>query len=943
MAKATESTKSFLGSGRRHTLVNRVGAARRRRRRRALTGACDAARAAAAARRADGRQGRVPVMIRTSIAVLAAWLPRAGGASGSAAQVLRATNETCTVHANTGVTNGHDVSRPQHLATASACASACVAAPGCCIAEFDSTNGRCYLKRQGSLVLSRENIYAITCQPACAPAPPPPPAPPPAPPHPAPPPPPPPPPPGPAPPPGPYLFSCGNRLARGRNCLQFLNVSTEVVHPPRYPDSCAFNHSFYAPATVSKALKKVHVVHTCHFDPGFTNLRWCVLDEYLNDIFPKVLTMMQTDPAYKYQTQPFLLFLFLNCDMALQHAVLPPLQHNITCPKPELVAQMRAVIRQGRISWQIYPWDALTELYSPRMVGLATGVAGWLDSEFADSPNVTKKKVMSLIDVPGMSASNVPGLAAAGVEAIYFGHISVKVPDGLTSMLFRWEVFNSSVVGMFHPEGYGGIFRKDLIYNEAAGEGLLFAGCLENSEPATTLERNEMHALIARNLSVSQDIVVASSLEAFFQNVKPDTLPVYRGDIGNDWERASMGDPKKMQLLRAFGRIYAPDTSEKPSVERVMMEAFALSAGDHNFGTFYRGGGPWTDYSNHIGPASWDEVRDMINRSAFSMLSKIDPEASHELETELALLSPELPDMSGFKERWSSAKDGVCTGPTLELRNSPVLGSGTRWQLALNCSGAIIALNRTSSSATMAAGTTATATSSRRASTARFATQSNPLAFMVIPGQPLPQIRSLWTHATSGSVVAKVVTNGTTSGGSAGLPLYQHWLKLDFDHDFVNLTVWLGKAPDEINGGSANQQVYLVFNPPVSDPTQWMMDQQGVQVPVTFSNKCSLRHYHCIWSGMSHHAAGRVDSDNTHGDMELQLMSPDVPLVAFMTSGNPVENIMHMDLSADDAPDMDQGLYFNLLNTLNGAWIRQYPWKQSDYWTKYRFSLVVKP
>jgi hypothetical protein len=124
MAKATESTKSFLGSGRRHTLVNRVGAARRRRRRRALTGACDAARAAAAARRADGRQGRVPVMIRTSIAVLAAWLPRAGGASGSAAQVLRATNETCTVHANTGVTNGHDVSRPQHLATASACASA---------------------------------------------------------------------------------------------------------------------------------------------------------------------------------------------------------------------------------------------------------------------------------------------------------------------------------------------------------------------------------------------------------------------------------------------------------------------------------------------------------------------------------------------------------------------------------------------------------------------------------------------------------------------------------------------------------------------------------------------------------------------------------------------------------------------------------------------------
>ena len=28
------------------------------------------------------------------------------------------------------------------------------------------------------------------------------------------------------------------------------------------------------------------------------------------------------------------------------------------------------------------------------------------------------------------------------------GHLSVKVPDGMTSMLFNWEVFNTSVVGV---------------------------------------------------------------------------------------------------------------------------------------------------------------------------------------------------------------------------------------------------------------------------------------------------------------------------------------------------------------------------------------------------------------------------------------------------------------------------------------------------------------
>ena len=64
---------------------------------------------------------------------------------------------------------------------------------------------------------------------------------------------------------------------------------------------------------------------------------------------------------------------------------------------------------------------------------------------------------------------------------------------------------------MFHPEGYGGIFRKDLIYNEAAGEGLLLAGCLENSQPATTLEREEMARLVF-SLRASTDSACKAAL-----------------------------------------------------------------------------------------------------------------------------------------------------------------------------------------------------------------------------------------------------------------------------------------------------------------------------------------------------------------------------------------------------------------------------------------------
>eukprot|EP00665_Eupelagonemidae_sp_cell47_P007213 gene7213-3401_t len=106
------------------------------------------------------------------------------------------------------------------------------------------------------------------------------------------------------------------------------------------------------------------------------------------------------------------------------------------------------------------------------------------------------------------------------------------------------------------------------------------------------------------------------------------------------------------------------------------------------------------------------------------------------------------------------------------------------------------------------------------------------------------------------------------------------------------------------------------------------------EVPVTFANQCSLRHYHCVWSGMSHPAAG-LPAPGT----AVKLLSPDVPLVAFLSGGEAIDNIMHMDLSDDDAPDMTKGMYFNLLNTLNGAWVRQYPWKAGDYWTAYRFSI----
>lgn len=181
-----------------------------------------------------------------------------------------------------------------------------------------------------------------------------------------------------------------------------------------------------------------------------------------------------------------------------------------------------------------------------------------------------------------------------------------------------------------------------------------------------------------------------------------------------------------------------------------------------------------------------------------------------------------------------------------------------------------------------------------------------------MPGQPLPTIQKVWADPHTGRVILNAVSSKR----------YQHWLQLDFEEVAVNMTLWFGKTPDPITGTAAGQQAYIHFNPAGADPARWVMDEQGTPVPITFSNQCSLRHYHCVWSGLSHPSAGLPDRATP-----IQIASMDSPLVAYLSEGETVDNIMHMDLSEDDEPDMSRGMYWNLMNTLNGAWVRQYPWK----------------
>ena len=235
----------------------------------------------------------------------------------------------CTQYPATGVTNGNDVGRPVNVKTMDACTQACEATAKCCIAEFDSHIGRCYLKYAGSLVArgKRLGITALTCGPpgACPAA-----GPPPGPPRPSPPPPDPPHPAPPPPAPGPPL-SCGlsgvwydkygkynvtqssasevqivDAVYSGKPWpVQHASVDGSVITgflglTGHVSDNCTqiawsnrdtwwltgFGPAPPPPPPQQPNITKVHLVYMTHLDLGFTGTTRDVCEQYFDHFFP---------------------------------------------------------------------------------------------------------------------------------------------------------------------------------------------------------------------------------------------------------------------------------------------------------------------------------------------------------------------------------------------------------------------------------------------------------------------------------------------------------------------------------------------------------------------------------------------------------------------------------------------------------------------------------
>lgn len=103
--------------------------------------------------------------------------------------------------------------------------------------------------------------------------------------------------------------------------------------------------------------------------------------------------------------------------------------------------------------WQAMPFNSQLELLDVDLLDFSIKLTHALDKRYGKAPTVT----MSQRDVPGTTRSIIPTLVDNGVQAITVGVNTYSMPPAVPSA-FVWHhpPTNQSVLGMWHPGGYGG-------------------------------------------------------------------------------------------------------------------------------------------------------------------------------------------------------------------------------------------------------------------------------------------------------------------------------------------------------------------------------------------------------------------------------------------------------------------------------------------------------
>ena len=163
---------------------------------------------------------------------------------------------------------------------------------------------------------------------------------------------------------------------------------------------------------------------------------------------------------YIWMTQSWIISLYLDC---------PP-HMGLQCPSADDQAALRKAIAAGDITYHAYPFNAELEFMEPSLLSFGFEMTHALD----DALGVPRKTVMSQRDVPGSTRAAVPLLVANGVHAISFGVTGFSAPPAMPRA-FVWSdpASKTSVIGMYHAGGYGGIDAADAVVVPALSSALI--------------------------------------------------------------------------------------------------------------------------------------------------------------------------------------------------------------------------------------------------------------------------------------------------------------------------------------------------------------------------------------------------------------------------------------------------------------------------------------
>ncbi|EFN51908.1 hypothetical protein CHLNCDRAFT_54763 [Chlorella variabilis] len=319
--------------------------------------------------------------------------------------------------------------------------------------------------------------------------------------------------------------------------------------------------AFPAPGGAANITKVTLVVAT-HLDvgyhsggpePGYDNN---TLSRYFNTHFPRavrVARQLRQRPGgterLVFLTHSWLVSLFLDC----------PTHIGLVCPNATTVADFKAAVHRGDITWHALPHNAQVELYDADLLRFAVSLTHDLDRAFHLPPKITA----SQRDVPGLTRAAVPILADQGVRAISVGVNGGCAPPAVphfTPFIWRDLPSGKELLAMWHPGGYSGTpvdGRWECVKADGLSHALCAAWSGDNSGPPDADEVLDIYARLRADFPGAD--IVAGGFDGFVADVLAAAprldLPVVTGEIGDTWIHGAAADPAKLAEYRALLRL----------------------------------------------------------------------------------------------------------------------------------------------------------------------------------------------------------------------------------------------------------------------------------------------------------------------------------------------------------------------------------------------------